>query len=364
MSRILFVTNGHGEASIAKRIAREARALAALATDHFALVGRGLGDASFNDVGPQAVMPSGGLVAMGNVRAFAADVRAGFFGLAGRQVGFAIGARDRYAAAVAVGDVYALLFALLTGRPVVYVGTAKSVYVAPYGAVERRVLRRAKRIFVRDAATAAALRARGVPAEAPGNVIADLLETPERVDWQAATQRIALLPGSRERAYADAGRLADVARRVARRVPGAVAVMSIAPGLDPARFAPVLAGDPPIGGWSGDFGALLADATIALGQAGTANEAAAACGIPVVAFDIDEGRRKPAWYRMRQAGLLGDALAVVPGDPEAAADAVAALIGDEARRARMAQAGRERMGQRGGAAAIARAIVALAAGAA
>jgi tetraacyldisaccharide 4'-kinase len=358
MTRVLFVTNGHGEVSIAKRIARELRELGDFVTDHFPLVGAGHGESGFSDVGPQAVMPSGGLVAMGNLRALAADVQAGFVRLLLHQLAFARGARERYAAVVAVGDVYALLFARLIGRPAVFVGTAKSVHVAPYGPGERRVLRWAQRVFVRDAATAAALRAHGVAADAPGNVIVDLLATAQRVEWPAAAERIALLPGSRDRAYDDAQLLAEVLQRVVRRVPGTVAVMSIAPGLDPSRFVPALAGQPPIAAWRGDLGALLADATLALGQAGTANEAAAACGVPVVAMEFD-GARRSTWYRMRQARLLGEALAIVPGDPEAAATAIAALLGDRPRRDRMARIGRERMGAGGGAAAIARAICSL-----
>jgi hypothetical protein len=359
MTRVLFVTNGHGEASIGKRIARELHGLGDFGTDHLPLVGQDQGDATFTDVGPQVAMPSGGLVAMGNVRAFAADLRAGFLPLLAGQLAFLGKAGNRYAAVVAVGDVYALLLARWVRRPMVFVGTAKSVYVAAYGPVERRLLRWARRIFVRDAATAAFLRGHGVAAEAPGNVIVDLLSSERRVDWRAASERLALLPGSRSRSYADAVRLADVARRVARRVPGTGAIMSIAAGLDAARFAPALAGEPPIGAWQDDVGALLADATLALGQAGTANEMAAACGVPVVAFEFD-GARKSAWYRMRQTRLLGEALAILPGDAGRAADAIVGLLADPERRARMAQAGRERMGQRGGAAVIARAVAELA----
>ncbi len=358
MSAVLFVSNGHGEAAIAKRISRELRQLTGLQTEHLALVGCGLGDTDFVDVGPQRRMPSGGLVAMGNVRAFAADVRAGFLGLFLRQAAFLSNGRSRYAAVAAVGDVYALLLAKLARRPTVFVGTAKSVYVAPYGPLERRILCGAQRIFVRDPATAAFLRQRRVPAEAPGNVIVDLLATRARVDWGTAKERLALLPGSRERAYGDAVRLADVARRVAACVPETTAIMSVAPGLKSESFSPALAGDPPIAAWEGDLGALLAQATIAIGQAGTANEAAAACGVPVVALESGAAR-KPAWYRMRQAALLGDALMVVPREPLRAAAAVAALLADEGRRAHMARVGRERMGEPGGATAIARAIAAL-----
>ncbi len=358
MTAVLFVTNGHGEAAIAKRIALELRALGTFRTDHLALVGAGHGDAGFVDVGPQATMPSGGLVAMGNVAAFGADLRAGFLGLFARQVAFSWTARERYATVVAVGDVYALLIANIARRPTIFVGTAKSVFVAPYGPFERQVLQTARRVFVRDPATASALRGSGVSAESVGNVIVDLLATGAPFDWPAARERIVLLPGSRQLAYADALRLTAIARRVMRRRSDAVAVLSIAPGLDAARFAPALAGDPPIRSWQHDVGALFAGATIALGQAGTANEAAAACGVPIVAFEF-AGAPKSAWYRMRQARLLGEALAIVPGEPEHAADAILGLLADAPRRARMAEVGRERMGPAGGALAIAGAIAQL-----
>lgn len=354
---VLFVTNGHGEAAIAARIAQEARALANVRTEHFGLVGERLGGGDFPDVGPQRAMPSGGLVAMGNVRAFARDLGAGFIGLFAAQIGFLHAARNRYAAVVAVGDAYACALARFAGAPLAYVGTAKSVYVARYGFGERLVLRGARRVFVRDAATADDLRAHGVPAEAPGNVIVDLLATDARVDWRAPL-RLALLPGSRERAYADALRVADVVAALRARGAELDAVMSVAPNLDARRFAPALERGG-LRAWTGPLGALLHGATLAIGQSGTANEAAAAEGVPVVALELDDAPRD-AWYRKRQVGLLGDALLIVPGEPARAAGAVADLLADDGRRARMAAAGRERMGGPGGARAIAQAVAALA----
>ena len=353
---MLFVTNGHGEAAIAARIAQELRALAPLGTAHLALVGERLGGGAFVDVGPQRALPSGGLVAMGNVAAFARDLGAGFVGLVAHHVGFLRAARERYAAVVAVGDAYACALARLAGGPLVYVGTAKSVYVAPYGPGERRIIAGARRIFVRDAATAAALRAHGVAAEAPGNVIVDLLAGGEHVAWSAPV-RLALLPGSRERAYADALQLAAVVARVREGEPALDAVLSVAPNLDPAGFAPALAGGA-LRPWTGPLGGLLREATLALGQSGTANEAAAASGVPVVALEL-AGARRDAWYRRRQRGLLGEALLIVPGDEQSAAAAIGALLADPDRRARMGAAGRERMGGPGGARAIAGAIAGL-----
>ena len=135
-------------------------------------------------------------------------------------------------------------------------------------------------------------------------------------------------------------------------------MLSIAPNLDARRFAPALerGGLRP---WSGPLGALLHGATLAIGQSGTANEAAAAEGLPVVALELDDSPRD-AWYRKRQMGLLGEALRIVPGEPEQAAGAIAELLSDDVLRARMGAVGRERMGGPGGARAIAQAVAGLA----
>jgi hypothetical protein len=60
---------------------------------------------------------------------------------------------------------------------------------------------------------------------------------------------------------------------------------------------------------------------------------------------------------MRQRRLLGEALEIVAAEPRAAAAAVAGLLADEPRLARMRAAGRERMGRSGGAEAIADEVV-------
>ena len=385
MRRILFVANGHGETAIAARIGAEIERAAAagpVGLDLFPVVGLGAGAAPLAVVGPRQTMPSGGLVAMGNVRAFSRDVAAGFAALFVRQLAF-LASVPAYDLVVAVGDAYALGLALTTRRPVAFVGTAKSVHVAPYGPVERGLLRRAVRIFVRDEATAERLRSEGVPAEAPGNVIVDLIGAPGPAP--AAGAWIGLLPGSREDAYADGGRLARVARELGALRPGLGSLFSIAPTLDAARFVRVLEEDgwtvtppdaaedpPPIAfraragsaalfGWRGDLAALFGASVAVLGQAGTANEQAAASGLPVVALDRSEPGGAPGdgWYRMRQVGLLGDAVLLVPPEPAAAAAAIADLLDHPERMRAMSDAGRARMGPPGGAAAIASSLLEL-----
>jgi tetraacyldisaccharide 4'-kinase len=265
--------------------------------------------------------------------------------------------RRTYGALIAVGDVYALAMARHARTPLLFVGTAKSDYVSPYGPLERAFIRRAARAFVRDELTAANLRRFGIAAEA-ANVIADLALASESYPWPPG-ERIVLLPGSREEAYEDADLLCAVVRALRRAGREVHAVLSVAPGLDEARMSATTAGEPAIPIWRGEVGALFAGATLVVGQAGTANEAAAAAGLPVVALETHRSRRA-GWYRMRQARLLGAALEIVPGDEAEAARGLARLLDDPARRAAMGATGRERMGPPGAAAKIAHRIAELA----
>jgi uncharacterized protein (TIGR03492 family) len=381
-TRVLFVSNGHGEIAISERIAAELPPQ--ITCDHLALVGgletraNAVADSRLREVGPRRQMPSGGLLAMGNVRNIIGDVRAGLIGHTLAQLRFLRGVQATYRVVVAVGDVYALVMALRArGGATMYVGTAKSVYVAPYGALEERIIARAQSVFVRDAATAQRLSERGVYARA-ANVIVDLYANGEGDTIDAPFDpRFTVLPGSRESAYVDAVRLARIVRELHRALPRAGALLSIAPALNASTMASALAGDgwrvkqrentlspfslyvdesEVVRAWRGSLAALLRGATLVLGQAGTANEAAAAAGVPVVAF---ERGREHAWYRKRQIALLGDALLVVTGDEVEAARSVMQLLGDTAQRQHMSQAGRLRMGVPGGARRIAQEVTKL-----
>jgi len=377
--RVLFVTNGHGEAAIAERIAVELeRIVPGAQLDHLALVGD-TPSRHLRDVGPRASMPSGGLIAMFNLRNIARDLRAGLLGATLAQRRFLRDARGRYEVVVAVGDAYALAMALSAGKPAVFVGTAKSVAVAPYGRFEKRILARAAACFVRDEATARSLHG-AVPRAEAANAIVDLFATADDPAAQRAVEgfapALALFPGSRENAYDDAAFLLDVTRRLTRFSPTVGAVLSVARGLDAERFGADAAargwqvhakqdasipftlgsgGRDVVRAWRGELGPLLKRVALVMGQAGTANEAAAAAGVPIVAFERDRDR-KASWYRRRQRGLLGDALAVFSRQGDEPVAGVRAILDDPALRARMSAAGRARMGEPGGALRIAECI--------
>jgi uncharacterized protein (TIGR03492 family) len=383
VKRVLFVSNGHGEAAIADRIAAELRAIMPDATlDHLALVGEPSSD-SMREVGPRRTMPSGGLIAMGNVGNLLRDLRAGLLPLVASQRRFLRRVRGSYAVAVAVGDVYALAMTLHARSSTVFVGTAKSVSVARYGAFEERILARAKACFVRDEATADALRRHGLLVEPSANVIVDLFAPDDDAAVDAATAgfatMLALFPGSRVSAYDDAVFLLQVLREIAGSRADVGAVLSIARGLDAGRFAAdaqrsgwhvsresvdcvpfslSLHGRTLVRAWTGSPASLLKGAALVLGQAGTANEGAAAAGVPVVAFARDRGT-KARWYRRRQQGLLGDALAVIAGSAVEAARGVCDILNDPARRRQMSETGRARLGAGGASRRIADRIASL-----
>ncbi|HTU81870.1 MAG TPA: hypothetical protein VMF61_07060, partial [Candidatus Acidoferrales bacterium] len=179
-------------------------------------------------------------------------------------------------------------------------------------------------------------------------------------------------------AYADARFLLEVVAELAARRPHLGAVLSIArsvdagaiatragqdgwsvvPGSDPIPFSLARGQRVVVRAWRGALGPMLRRVELVAGQAGTANEAAAAAGRPVVAFE-DPADRKTLWYRKRQKGLLGDATILLPRRFPAAADGVAALLDDPQRRAAMGNAGRARMGPPGGARRIAERAVAI-----
>ena len=385
MSDVLLVSNGYGEAAIAGYLARAILDIAPQTNiEHFPIVGRASSSApDVASVGPQAQMPSGGLVAYWNLRNWARDVRAGLLGLTLRQFAFLARQRRRNVV-VAVGDVYCCAACLLFARrPTVFVATAKSELVAGHSALERAIARRAALVFARDEATAAALARAGVRARYVGNLMMDGLEIagaalPARAD----ALHVGVLPGSRSDAPDNAARAIARLRLVAQALaPARVeALVSLAPTVPAAdmlaaceRAGAVLepssetglaargaAGPLDVMVVAGRFGDVLRASDIVLGQAGTGNEQAAGLGKPVIASSPGGDPGRVGWYRMRQQRLLGDALVVLPDDDAAFAAGVVSLLADRQKLAEMAAHGRSRMGGPGGSQAVAKAVLSLA----
>ena len=373
--RVLFVSNGVGEDLIAAGIAGIVQDAGAEATA-YPLVGLGAYPTHTSLLDPRRELPSGGFSFRAGSRGLGADLAAGIAGLWFAQRRTLTRQRDRFDLVVAVGDVYCLWMAAIASPRPVMVATAESVRSSRFGLSARWVLRRhARHIFARDPDTAEALTAMGLPAEAPGNVMMDLLKrTGETFGLPQETPVVTLLPGSRRDAEENASLMARAADVIARETADVRFLLAVAPTVSAASImercgtldaaATASDGGLQIGRARVQLTTAFADAVarawVVLGMAGTANEQAAGLGRPVVAFPGHGAQFGPQFLRT-QHQLLGDAL-VPARDWREAAGVVVRLLRDSGERERRGAAGRERMGPPGGTRRIADALLGILAG--
>lgn len=378
VKRLLVISNGAGEDAIASKI------LDWLPTDIKSvvaccpLVGAGAAyDGRYEICGPRVTPPSGGLFRESWLLALK-DMAAGVLGGHLRQLRFLHDVRQDVGLTVAVGDLFPVLWSALAGcRPILFVGTAKSVYHHRYSFPERAVLRRLVALsLVRDEATADDLLRDGIKARCLGNAMMDEVQ-PQGLELPFApdSKVVTVFPGSRAQAPEVLAYQLQVIEQVSATHPGVEFGVAMAPGtslqdlcrvaeaagwrVSPGRLdyhrGVLSKGECRVHFLIGVLGDLLHRSVLALGQAGTANEQAAGAGVPVVAYDPrgDKGLR---WYRKRQKGLLGEAVSVVRQEIPLVASEMQMLLDNESERTRRALVGRERMGPAGGCERMAAAI--------
>jgi uncharacterized protein (TIGR03492 family) len=390
VKRLLVVSNGYGEDL---EVTQVIRALPAheVAVTAYPLVG--MGRAFPSDVTllqPRREFPSGGFGVRAGWYALWADLRSGWLGFWAAQRRTLRAQRGRVDLVVAAGDAYCLWMASSAGGPTAYLALPRSEYITPHSPLELRIIKRvARQVFTRDRVTAEALRRHGIPAQYLGFPLMDtLVPTGETFGFPAERPVLTLLPGSKPPAFENLVLLLRVASAAAARTAPAPAVLvAWAPNLSGARLRETVlamggrwmdegrfqldaspasreAPDPrrsshapvEVTVTTDHFADALMRATVVLGMAGAAHEQAAGLGKPIVAFP-GVGPQFTARFLQEQKKLLGDALAVAR-TPEEAAQAVVTLLADPAERERRGCAGRERQGGPGGAAAIARDLLA------
>jgi uncharacterized protein (TIGR03492 family) len=374
MPRVLFVSNGVGEDLIATGLANRLRT-AGVDVSAYPLVGAGVYPAGIPLLDPRRVLPSGGFSLRSDHRHLFGDLAGGLVRLWFEQRATLRAQRRRHDVVVAVGDTYCLWMASLTGDAPVFVATADSTRIAPFGPLAKwSMYRYASRIFARDTDTANAISRMGLPATATGTIAMDDIQpTGQTFGLPAGVPIVALLPGSRQDAGENAEMVARAAQIVAESMNDVRFLLPIAPTVSRTEIARRLSGivpsssEPPATAsamtdaapemsevlvgrariiLTSAFSDAIARADVVIGLAGTANEQAAGLGRPVVAFPAASaqfGRR----FLAAQHRLLGDALVRAPNHEEAAA-AVLRLLRDPAERTRRGAVGRERMGPPGG----------------
>ena len=227
-SRLLVLSNGHGEDGIALRVIRalqERRPSLDIAV--LPLVGQGDSYAAaeaqglLRRIGPRQSLPSGGFSNQ-SLRGLLADLAAGMPLLSWRQWQEVQRWGKGGDPILAVGDLLPLLMAWSSGGLFGFVGTPKSDFTwasegpsgwgaSPIADGYHRAKgsewdpwewalmasRRCRLVAVRDGLTARGLRRHGVPALAPGNPMMDGFPQGPCPDWLGATRRLLILPGSR-----------------------------------------------------------------------------------------------------------------------------------------------------------------------
>lgn len=374
--KILFVSNGHGEDAIAAGVVLKlAEKTGKDFILGFPLVGEGKAykDIGIKIVAPTRNMPSGGLIPGGWIKNLWMDFTSGLGKLILKQTDSLKKLKDDISIVVAVGDTYpVILGGFFTGRPIVFVGTAKSNYFYPYSGMEKMVFKKyCNKVFPRDEITAEALRKSGVKAEWVGNAMMDCLNvTGERFGISEDRTVIALLPGSRSAAYQDLPIILSAMEKAVQKsnkqldfvipLADSIALDKLAESARESGFSlhDYHEEDGLVGKLTRQemrilllrrrFGDVINIAHLVVGQAGTGNEQAVGMGKPVISFDSD-GNEKLGWYRLRQKGLLGDSLLIVPRNSKDLAKQTLKLLDDKETYRTMADIGRERMGPAGGA---------------
>jgi uncharacterized protein (TIGR03492 family) len=388
--KILFISNGHGEDSIAVKVIERLYEMTTTAVDIHAWPmvgdGRAYRELGIPLIGSLNLLPSCGFATL-SLKLMLRDLKAGWIATHYRQVKAARSLRGKYDLVAAVGDIVVIAAAVLARSPFFFIGCAKSSYYSflhGYTGLEKYLLRKyCSLTFPRDRLTVAELNQARVKNRYVGNPMMDDLEG-RRNGFGLPRERtvIGFLPGSRTDAAENALHMLEAAAavdqtrfhtpllflfaaandldisliscRVADRSgPDGWEIDEFA-GKNPAHGIVLKLTHPPGGeAWfvKGHFADVLRRSSVVVGTAGTANEQAVGLGKPLITFPT-EGVMGKRYVKMKMQ-FFGPAAIEVSAGPRRIARAVVDLLADKERQKRMAAAGCERMGQPGASKAIA-----------
>jgi uncharacterized protein (TIGR03492 family) len=371
--RLLFVSNGYGEDSIAAEIIRLLPE--GVAAEAYPTIGEGLAYRNVCAlVGPRARIASEG---WRNVRgSLLRDLLTGAPATILPGLAFGRHIRRHYDRVVVVGDIVGVAGCFASGiGGIVYLDVYKTGYGRLYSPLERWLIRQTTEMaFCRSDRLAAPLRGAGVNARCVGNVMMDTISYGE-YDFAARRRRptaVTLLPGSRQFTVESfalqiaAVRLLSATKRpdIFLAAAGSVSLEALAKGAGLTVKGPVT-------GEAGDGGALIDDdlvvhvargsagnliegADVVLSQAGTATVQALGLGRPVVTFINRRDRRSRV---ADETALFGEARMTLPPDAGGIAAPLERLLDSPDERRRLGEIGRTRIGGPGAIHAIIDAIL-------
>ena len=352
---LVVASNGYGEDAIGSLLAEKLQDRFPVAgISAFSLVGEGreYKNRGIKVISPESDMPSAGIIKY-SIRALMKDFRHGLRKVIKKQIEEWRKQKGRFRTPICVGDVYLLAHTLWgQGMSPALIATAKSVKLSGHWMPERALMkRRARRVWARDGETARNLCRSRIDAVFSGNPIMDLAAEFNDTDdpWEGIpSPRVMLLPGSRPRAYQDAGMLLDAVKLISEKMECGF-VMVIAPTLDADtllsgsdyrfRGGALKVGSASVAVYKGSIADAARGADLLIGFGGTANQVSAGLGVPVVSI-LERGK-------LVQKKLLGDAEVLTHPDAQALAAKTVELLSDRAALDKMSRAGINAMGGSG-----------------
>lgn len=354
--KILFITNGHGEDTIAARIMRE---LPGEDISAFPVVGSGdaFSGIPVKVLGPRRKMPSGGFIYQ-SLQNMIKDFSSGLLSTVISEIKELRSFRGKFDLVVSVGDIVPIVGAMFTRTKFVFVGCAKSDYYSySYTPWEKLLLRKYCALSLpRDKKTADDLASQGIKAEYVGNPMMDCFEI-KGFDFglPEGSTVVGVLPGTRDDAHLNMEDICLVAEELTssagKRGRKTVFLVAAAPSTDTSSFECL----DNMQIHKSNFGDIINRSDIVIGLSGTGNEQAAGLGKPVVSFPGRGVQYTPSFAK-RQKELLGEALFITKRQPQAASADILKILDDKRLMEIMSRAGRERMGGPGAAKKIAEII--------
>ena len=395
-SRLLVLSNGHGEDLIARRILEQLRQRApSTQISVLPLVGEGHALNQLPGVkaiGPRLKLPSGGFSNQ-SASGLLQDLRAGLASNSWQQWRSLRRWARQGGRLLAVGDLLPLALARASGLPYGFIGTPKSDYTwssGPGSAWPADAYHRLKGsewdpwewalmgqprcrlVLCRDRLTARGLQRHGIAALAPGNPMMDGFSAVPLPQALQGHQRLLLLPGSRNpEAIGNLERLLVAATPDS---PPSQRLLLLACGSSPDDHSiatllqrlgyndcPPPAGSDASRAWHGPAGMVLLGrgcferwgrwAQVGLACAGTATEQLVGLGCPALSLP-GPGPQFKVGFAQRQSRLLGGAVRVCRNGPELR-QRLELLLAEPQLRHALGLIGQRRMGPAGGSAASA-----------
>ncbi|MBE9048006.1 hypothetical protein IQ255_27035 [Pleurocapsales cyanobacterium LEGE 10410] len=392
--KLLVLSNGHGEDTIALRIIEQLQSITAIELAALPIVGKGYAyqNAKIAIAGRVQQMPSGGFIYMGGDPLWQ-DLRGGLIELTLEQIKIVRQWGRAGGYILAVGDIVPLLYAWSSQANYAFVGTAKSEYYlrddtdwlaqtswwekrsgSVYLPWERWLMSRprCKAVFPRDSLTTAILQQWSIPAYDLGNPMMDGIKAGITEVKQQLS--VLLLAGSRmPEALRNWQQILVAVKTVIEIQPNKLKLLAaIAPAL---KLKPFLQ-DAVAQGWQitseqpqavtlikdnssltlsqQSYQEFLQQANIAIAMAGTATEQFVGLGKPAVIMP-GTGPQFTYAFAEAQSRLLGCSITMVE-NPTQVGKAIAKIIHNPQLLEQIALSGKRRMGAAGAAQRIARCL--------